>query len=56
VVEEKGDTFRDTVALTVRGDGIDIPPYVITGNPEINGDFFKFKKCFILSPARLFSI
>jgi hypothetical protein len=29
VVKEKGDTFRDTVALTVRGDGVDIPPYVI---------------------------
>ena len=29
VVKEKGDTFRDTVALTVRGDGVDIPPYII---------------------------
>jgi len=29
VVEEKGDTFRDTVALSVRGDGVDIPPYII---------------------------
>ena len=29
MVKEKGDTFRDTVALTVRGDGVDIPPYVI---------------------------
>lgn len=29
VVEEKGDRFRDTVALTVRGDGVDIPPFFI---------------------------
>ena len=29
VVEEKGDAFRDTVALTVRGDGVDIPPFFI---------------------------
>ena len=29
MVKEKGDTFRDTVALTVRGDGVDIPPYII---------------------------
>ena len=29
VVEETGDKFRDTVALTVRGDGVDIPPYII---------------------------
>jgi hypothetical protein len=29
VVKEMGDRFRDTVALTTRGDGVDIPPYVI---------------------------
>lgn len=29
VVEEQGDTFRDTVALTVRGDGVDIPQFVV---------------------------
>lgn len=29
VVREKGDTFRDTVVLTVRGDGVDIPPLFI---------------------------
>jgi len=29
VVKEMGDRFRDTVALTVRGDGVDIPPYII---------------------------
>jgi hypothetical protein len=29
VIEEIGDKFRDTVALTVRGDGVDIPPYII---------------------------
>lgn len=29
VVQENGDTFRDTVALTVRGDGVDIPPFTI---------------------------
>ena len=29
VVQEHGDTFRDTVALTVRGDGVDIPPFII---------------------------
>jgi hypothetical protein len=28
-VKEKGDLFRDTVALTVRGDGVDIPPFFI---------------------------
>ena len=28
-MEEKGDSFRDTLALTVRGDGLDIPPYII---------------------------
>ena len=29
MVKENGDLFRDTVALTVRGDGVDIPPYII---------------------------
>jgi hypothetical protein len=29
VVKEKGDSFRDTVVLTVRGDGVDIPPFFI---------------------------
>lgn len=29
VVEETGDTIRDTVVLTVRGDGVDIPPWFI---------------------------
>ena len=29
VVQESGDTFRDTVALTLRGDGWDIPPFTI---------------------------
>lgn len=29
MVEEKGDSFRDTVALTLRGDGVDIPPFFI---------------------------
>jgi hypothetical protein len=28
-VTETGDAFRDTVALTVRGDGLDIPPFFI---------------------------
>lgn len=28
-MRESGDAFRDTVALTVRGDGIDIPPFFI---------------------------
>jgi hypothetical protein len=27
VVTQTGDTFRDTVSLTVRGDGVDIPPF-----------------------------
>jgi hypothetical protein len=27
VVKETGDGFRDTVTLTVRGDGLDIPPF-----------------------------
>ena len=26
-MHETGDAFRDTVALTVRGDGVDIPPF-----------------------------
>jgi hypothetical protein len=29
VVKEMGDRFRDTVVLTVRGDGVDIPPFII---------------------------
>lgn len=29
VVQETGDRFRDTAALTVRGDGVDIPPFII---------------------------
>jgi hypothetical protein len=29
VVRETGDKFRDTVALTLRGDGVDIPPFTI---------------------------
>jgi DDE superfamily endonuclease len=29
VVEEHGDCYRDTVALTIRGDGVDIPPFII---------------------------
>lgn len=29
MVLETGDKFRDTLALTVRGDGVDIPPYII---------------------------
>ena len=29
MVKEHGDTYRDTVALTMRCDGVDIPPYVI---------------------------
>lgn len=28
-MHENGDAFRDTVALTVRGDGLDIPPFFI---------------------------
>lgn len=28
-MEETGDSFRDTLALTVRGDGVDIPPFII---------------------------
>jgi len=29
VVKETGDRFRDTLALTIRGDGVDIPPFFI---------------------------
>ena len=29
MVKDTGDRFRDTLALTVRGDGVDIPPYTI---------------------------
>lgn len=29
VLLEIGDKFRDTIALTVRGDGVDIPPFTI---------------------------
>ena len=28
-MKENGDCFRDTVALTVRADGVDIPPFFI---------------------------
>lgn len=28
-MRENGDEYRDTVVLTVRGDGVDIPPYII---------------------------
>jgi hypothetical protein len=31
VVKSKGDRFRDTAALTVRADGIDLPPFLIKG-------------------------
>jgi hypothetical protein len=31
VVQEQGDRFRDTLVLTVRGDGVDIPPFFIRG-------------------------
>ena len=29
MVKEQGDRFRDTLALTIRGDGVDIPPFFI---------------------------
>lgn len=29
MVKETGDRFRDTVALTIRGDGVDVPPFFI---------------------------
>lgn len=29
VVKEEGDSFRDTLVLTIRGDGVDIPPFFI---------------------------
>lgn len=29
VVKQSGDTFRDTMVLTVRGDGVDLPPFFI---------------------------
>jgi hypothetical protein len=29
VVKERGDSFHDTLVLTVRGDGVDIPPFFI---------------------------
>lgn len=29
VVEDTGDRYRDTLALTVRADGLDIPPFII---------------------------
>lgn len=28
-MQETGDSYRDTLALTVRGDGVDIPPFFI---------------------------
>lgn len=31
VVKELGDRCRDTLVLTIRGDGVDIPPYFIKG-------------------------
>lgn len=31
VVEDRGDRYRDTLVLTVRGDGVDVPPFFIVG-------------------------
>jgi len=41
VVQEQSDCFRDTVALTVRGDGVDIPPYTGLFSETVNKHFGK---------------
>ena len=43
-MEETGDTFRDTVALTVRGDGVDIPPYFIVHTYK-NASYGSGRRC-----------
>ena len=44
VVYDNGDKYRDTVALTVRGDGIDIPPHFITHTYK-NASYASGRRC-----------
>ena len=44
MVRETGDKFRDTVALTVRGDGVDIPPYLIIHTYK-NASYASGRRC-----------
>jgi len=44
VVQEKGDSFRDTLALTVRGDGVDIPPFTIVHTYK-NASYSSGRRC-----------
>jgi len=39
-----GDQFRDTVALTVRGDGVDIPPFIIVHTYR-NASYASGRRC-----------
>ena len=36
---EGGDRYRDTAALTLRADGIDIPPFLIKGELDMASSF-----------------
>jgi hypothetical protein len=44
VVHETGDQFRDTLALTVRGDGVDIPPFFILHSYK-NASYASGRRC-----------
>ena len=44
VVGQEGDRFRDTLALTVRGDGVDIPPYIIVHTYK-NASYTSGRRC-----------
>jgi len=44
VVQESGDKFRDTLALTVRGDGVDIPPFFIL-HAYKNASYISGRRC-----------
>lgn len=44
VVQSADDKYRDTVALTVRGDGVDIPPFIIVHKSK-NASKASGRKC-----------
>jgi hypothetical protein len=44
VVEDTGDRYRDTLALTVRADGLDIPPFVIVHTYK-NASYASGRRC-----------
>ena len=44
LVKETGDRFRDTLALTIRGDGVDIPPFFIAHTYK-NASYASGRRC-----------